>query len=263
MSFVVETWKARGTVVAMLQLLGCALLIGPDKAFTQDQCEGIVAAAPAPTLVLGFVGGFVHSDDTRHSEVQLARRLQSAYGESVQVRIFKNRDRAKAHTAIVEWLNGVRTTDNPLEPRVILFGHSWGASAVVYLARELEHDGVPVALTVQVDSIQKHGHDDSVIPPNVAEAVNFYQSKGILQGRSRILAANPARTVILGNFYFKYEKEPGECRIYPWYDRLFFKGHTSIECDPRVWSDIQSLIETRLGRPFGPGTTDIAAGVRE
>ena len=145
------------------------------------------------------------------------------------------------------WFNAV---SDGREPRIMLFGHSWGASAVVYLARELEKDGIPVALTIQVDSVAKHGQDDSVIPANVAEAVNFYQSKGIIQGRRRIVAADPARTAVLGNLHFEYKNEPAQCHAYPWYDRLFFKGHTSIECDPHVWSQVESLIETRLAPPL-------------
>jgi len=34
--------------------------------------------------------------------------------------------------------------------------------------------------------------------------------------------------------------------IAPWYDRVFFKGHTAIECDPHVWSQVEDLIRTRL-----------------
>lgn len=37
-----------------------------------------------------------------------------------------------------------------------------------------------------------------------------------------ITAADPSRTTILGNFEFKYEKEPAACRAYPWYDRVFY-----------------------------------------
>jgi hypothetical protein len=143
-------------------------------------------------------------------------------------------------------MNGLNSETGAPRPRIILFGHSWGASALVYLARELGRDGVPVALTVQVDSVRKHGEDDSVIPANVAEAINFYQSRGIIHGRPMIVAADPSRTNILGNLRFEYQKEPGECRAYPWYDRLFFKGHTSIECDPQVWSQVEQLIEARV-----------------
>ena len=127
---------------------------------------------------------------------------------------------------------------------IILFGHSWGAAAAVSLARELQRDGIPVLLTVQVDTVSK-SQDDSIIPENVNEAVNFYQTGGLLHGRSQISAASP-RTRILGNFRFHYENEPPECHAYPWYDRIFFKGHTAIECDPRVWSQVEDLIRTRL-----------------
>jgi hypothetical protein len=58
--------------------------------------------------------------------------------------------------------------------------------------------------------VRKHGQDDSVIPANVAEAINFYQRKGIIHGRSVITAADPSRTTILGNLLFEYKKEPVE-----------------------------------------------------
>jgi pimeloyl-ACP methyl ester carboxylesterase len=203
----------------------------------------------SPALVIGFVGGFVHSDDLRHSEVQIARQIQATYTNGVQVQLFENRRTEQARKLVLDWLsvgNGKLTDDEKRGARLILFGHSWGASAVVNLARELQQNGIPVSLTIQVDSIGKNGENDSVIPANVAEAVNFYQTGGILHGRSRISAADPSRTRILGNFRFAYEKEPAECRAYPWYDRLLFKGHTAIECDPRVWSQVEALIRMRL-----------------
>jgi len=132
---------------------------------------------------------------------------------------------------------------------------------VVSLARALERDGIPVALTIQVDSVTKNSEDDSHIPANVTEAVNFYQTGGILHGRTKITAADPSRTMILGNFRFTYEKEPAECRAYPWYDRLVFKGHTAIECDPRVWSQIETLIQMRLPPVPQPAQTQVAARV--
>jgi len=231
-------------------LIGCALLLSsPTKGAAQDPRDPS-ARKLTQTLVIGFVGGFVQSDDLRHSEVQIARHLQATYADSVQVHVFRNRQRTKAHQSVVAFFNAA-ANEQGQAPHVILFGHSWGASAVVYLARELAQDGIPVALTIQVDSVRKHGQDDSVIPPNVAEAVNFYQSKGIIHGRPRIIAADPVRTSVLGNFQFEYDTEPAECHAYPWYNRLLFKGHTSIECDPRVWSQVDRLIETRIA-PLTP-----------
>lgn len=232
------------------------------------------AATPSdssPALVVGFVGGFVHSDDLRHSEVQITQQIQAIYGDRVRVLIYENRRSAEAHRMILNWLS--QEANNAATPpeisadrkarsaRIILFGHSWGASAVVALARSLQRDGIPVSLTIQVDSIAKNGNDDSLIPANVVEAVNFYQTGGILHGRTRIEAADPSHTKILGNFRFTYEKEPAECRAYPWYDRLLFKGHTAIECDPHVWSQVEELIRTRLPAVAHPAQTGMTARV--
>jgi hypothetical protein len=252
-----------GTLM-ILQFAGClALASNAGRAVAQTRSAKPTGSQLAPNFVVGFVGGHVHNNDLRHSEVQLARRLQARYGDDVEVRVFRNRDRAIANEVIVDWLHelkirGEQTQEKP-HPRIILFGHSWGGSAVVYLARELEQEDIPVALTVQVDSVRKRGEDDSVIPANVLEAVNFYQSKGIIHGQSKITAADPADTVVLGNLRFQYKMEPSECRTYPWYDRLLFKGHTSIECDPRVWSRVQTLIESQLVPATQLQPTEVAA----
>jgi hypothetical protein len=266
-----KPWRTRSAATASLALVSAFLLINLTNAARGASCVPAEQAPidasqlhdAIPTLVVGFVGGFVHADDVRHSEVQLARTLQEKYGDQVKVEIFKNRDAVQAHEAIVEWWNSLGGNMLPQSSTpaagIILFGHSWGASTVVYVARELEREGIPVVLTIQVDSVRKNGEDDSVIPANVVEGVNFYQTKGLIHGRTAIAAADPSRTTILGNFEFKYEKEPAACRAYPWYDRVFFKSHTAIECDPLVWSQVQSLIETRLRRSAKRAQEEAAA----
>jgi hypothetical protein len=248
---------------AIIQLLlFTTVLFSSNRALAQMQLAALTESDASPALVVGFVGGFVHSDDLRHAEVQMAQQIQATYGNGVQVQIFENRRRADAHKFILDWLtrerNGKLADEERRSPKIVLFGHSWGASAVVSLARELERDGIPVALTIQVDSVTKNAEDDSLIPANVLEAVNFYQTGGILHGRSKIRAADPSRTTILGNFRYTYEKEPDECRAYPWYDRLLFKGHTAIECDPEVWSRIETLIRMRLPSVPQPAQTQVA-----
>jgi hypothetical protein len=101
-------------------------------------------------------------------------------------------------------------------------------------------------LTVQLDSVAKPFSNDAVIPSNVVQAANFYQTHGWIHGRSKITAADPSRTTILGNFRWDYKKEPLECREFPWRARFFSKGHVEIECDPQVWSQVQTLIRGRL-----------------
>ena len=36
---------------------------------------------------------------------------------------------------------------------------------------------------------------------------------------------------------------------YPWWDRFIAKAHTEIECDPSVWSRVESLIRDKLPPP--------------
>jgi hypothetical protein len=97
-----------------------------------------------------------------------------------------------------------------------------------------------------VDSVTKSRENDKVIPANVAEAANFYQLNGFLHGEPEIRAADPTRTHIIGNFRFDYKGNPIDCRQYPWYDRVFMKAHTQIECDPKVWTQVEFLIHSRL-----------------
>jgi hypothetical protein len=105
-----------------------------------------------------------------------------------------------------------------------------------------------------VDSVSKLGQNDSVIPANVGQAVNFYQPDGIIHGRPQIRAADPARTEIVGNFRFDYKTNPISCEGYPWFDRVLVKAHTEIECDPKVWDQVESLIYSKLA----PETRDTA-----
>jgi hypothetical protein len=97
-----------------------------------------------------------------------------------------------------------------------------------------------------VDSIAKIGENDELIPANVSEAANFYQPNGVLHGQPKIRAADEARTRILGNFRFDYKLKSIRCDKYPWYDRVFAKSHTEIECDPAVWNQVETLIRSKL-----------------
>jgi len=185
-----------------------------------------------------------------HSAVQVAAHLRHDYPSGVYVEVLENRRREKAHAEIVRLVDidrdGTLSAEEKQNARIILYGHSWGASAAVTLARELGREGIPVLLTVQVDSVAKRGENDRVIPANVAEAANFYQPNGFVHGQPRIRAADPARTHIIGNFRFDYKTTPIDCKQYPWYDRLFMKSHIEIECDPKVWTQVESLIHSRL-----------------
>jgi hypothetical protein len=208
------------------------------------------ASTKSPAIVIGFVGGFIAHDNPVHSEVQLAARLRKEYPAGVDVETFESYRGEKAEQEIVKLLDtnhdGTLTVEEKRNARIIIYGHSWGGSESVILARALEKDGIPVLLTLQVDSISRPGGNDTTIPANVAQAANFFQSDGLLRGHHDIRAADPARTRIIGNFQFDYETSPLKCSEYPWYDRTFVKPHTQIECDPIVWNQVESLIRSNL-----------------
>jgi hypothetical protein len=212
--------------------------------------NGLAAQPPGSTIVIGFVGGFVRHFDHVHREVQLANDLRKDYSPGAEVKVFENHSGPQAHQEILRWLdtdhNGTLSAEEKSKARVILYGHSWGASQAVTTARALQQDGIPVLLTVQVDSVSKHGADDRFIPANVAQAINFYQLNGLLHGQRKILAADPLRTRILGNFRFDYKSNSINCDGYPWYARMFMKPHIEIESDPAVWNRIESLIRLKL-----------------
>src|SRR5262249_22518584 len=154
-----------------------------------SRCSRGLSMSPSSTvtaIVIGFVGGRVAHNNAIHSGVQIAERLRGDRPE-VYVRVFENRRRDVAREEVLR-----AVTANPGAP-IILYGHSWGASAVVLLARELESEGIPVALTIQVDSITKLGQEVTVIPTNVSEAVNFFQPHSIVHGKREIRAADPVR----------------------------------------------------------------------
>jgi len=207
-------------------------------------------SAKPPAIVIGFLGGFIAHDNPIHSEVQLAARLRTAYPAGVDVETFENHHGEIAQREILKLLDanhdGTVTAEEKQNAQIIIYGHSWGASESIYLARTLEKNGIPVLLTLQVDTISRRGGDDTTIPANVAQAANFYQSNGLLRGHHDIRAADAARTRIIGNFRFDYETSPLKCTGYPWYGQIFMKPHIQIECDPAVWNQVESLIRAAL-----------------
>ena len=216
------------------------------------------------TIIIGFVGGFVKRDDAKHPEVQFAAYLRDRYASGIHVEVFSNHAGREALRQVERLLDTDRDGDlsaaEKQQARIIVYGHSWGASETVSFARELGQQGIPVLLTIQLDSIAKPGQRDSTIPPNVATAVNFYQPGGILHGRSQILAADPTRTEIIGNFEMTYRNHPINCDNYPWIARTFNKPHHEIENDPRIWDQLASLIDSELS---GARPTVSSSGLSE
>src|SRR5437773_4865735 len=228
----------------------CSTLLAPGANGSRQLVTSSGSPRVSPVMVIGFVGGFVRHDNMVHSGVQLAQYLRRDYPSDICVEVFENRRRERAHQEILRLLDtnhdGRLSVEEKHSARIIIYGMSWGGAETVMLAQELERDGIPVLLTVQVDSISKIRQNDAVIPANVAEAANFYQPSGLLHGQPQIRAADGSRTRILGNYRFDYKSKPIPCDKYPWYDRVFTKTHTEIECDPIVWNQVESLIRAKV-----------------
>ena len=231
---------------------GVALVVASAPALMgADGAAAIHPGTVASYILVGFAGGFVRHDDPRHGPVQLAQRIRQEIPKDSYVQVFENRHRRTAYNTILRLLDrnhdGVLTNEEKGQARIILFGHSWGASAVVLLARELKRAGIPVLLTVQVDSVAKPWQRDGVIPDNVAAAANFYQPHGLIHGRSEITAADDSKTQILGNYLFDYEKHPVNCvGGASWFQQVFTPSHTQSQCDPRLWSRVEELVRQTM-----------------
>jgi len=258
-----RTWiRASIFSLAAIFSLSQTVLAQGERAPLEARNNSVPTAAAgtiSPIIVVGFVGGFIRHDDPVHSEVQLAARLRKAYPSGVVVETFESYHGENARKKILSLLDadhkGTPTASEKQNARIILYGHSWGASEAITVARELEKDGIPVLLTIQVDSVSKLHQNDQVIPANVAQAANFYEINGFVHGQTAIRAADPARTKIIGNFRFDYKASPYNCNEYPWYDRIFVKPHTQIECDPNVWKQAEELIRADLPPATSSGPT--------
>ncbi len=237
-------------LIPRLILLAAASLAPWSSARSLEMPLPAVDSPLHKVIVIGFVGGFVKHDDAKHAEVQFAARLRNRYASAVDVSVFGNHSGQEALRHVLGLLDtnrdGILTALEREKAKIIIFGHSWGGTETVLLARALQRQHIPVLLTIQVDIISKPGQGDISIPANVAHAVNFYQSNGLLHGRPEISAIDPDRTNIIGNFHMTYKDHPVNCDQFPWFARTFTKPHIEIENDPRVWAEAASLIDAEL-----------------
>jgi len=235
---------ARCSVVALALWVAALPLRAADGAVVGHP------VTPGSYILVGFAGGFVRHDNPHHGPVRLAQRIRQNLPAGDTIQVFENRHRKAAYKRILRLLDsnhdGVLSSQEKSQAHIILFGHSWGASSVVLLSRDLNRVGIPVLLTVQVDSVEKPWQRDKVIPDNVAEAVNFYQPHGLIHGRAEIVAADDSKTQILGNYRFDYQKNPVQCEGGSWFQHVFSPSHLQSNCDPRLWSQVESLVRERM-----------------
>lgn len=197
--------------------------------------------APGKVIAIGFLGAWERWDDQNRSVRKLALHLRS---NGIEAETFANHRLGTAKKTLIAALdrNGNKRidSDEAAQARVVIYGQSMGGAATLKLARFLAARQVPVLLTVQVDSF---GARDSIVPPNVSVAANYYQNHLFtVRGQKKIRAADPARTRILGNFEFEYPLWKVHTWPESWPRRIFGGAHARMEADPLLWARIEQLI---------------------
>jgi hypothetical protein len=212
-------------------------------------------STPAPieenqTLILGFLGGRENWDDSSRGVRQLALKIDAMNLPDVHVETLENRKRDLAMELIQNSFDSNR--DGYLDERerstarLIMFGHSLGGAAVVKLSHNLRDMGIPVLLTVQIDSVG-FTYDDHVIPSNVRSAANLYQRDGwVLVGEDEIVPEDSEKTKIIANLRFDYKDKEVDMSGVPWERRLLSVPHSKMDADPEVWSTVEQLILSEI-----------------
>lgn len=232
-------FRSGAALLKRVRIAGALLVAG---CVGSGVAQHLSAPVDSPVIVVGFMGGRVSAGNLVHREARVASDLERRYPGAVQAMMFANRDEPAAMAAVLRALGEAPKNS----AKIVLFGHSWGASETVHFARELNARGIPVLLTVQVDSVQKLGEDDADIPPNVRQAINFFQTAGMLHGRRVIRAEDPKKTEVLGNFESSYVANPIPVDGYSWYSRMFMHSHIEIENDDALWTRIEAMIAAKV-----------------
>ena len=201
------------------------------------------------TLILGFMGGRDAWNNTTVGVGRIARSLRKRGVSGVHIETVENQKRELAVRLVRAALDANRDGNlqsaERLQARIVVYGQSFGGAAVVKFARQLDALGIPILLTIQVDSV---GRGDGMIPPNVRAAANIYQDDGhLIRGEAPIRAEDPTRTKILGNFRFDYANSPIDVSDLAWYKTLARIAHAKMDRDPEVWKKVETLILEALG----------------
>ena len=204
---------------------------------------------PGETLVLGIVGGWERWDAPQRAIRHTALELRSLKLPGVWVETIENHKLYLAQQLVLQAFDFDHSGDldkvERAAARLVVYGQSFGGRATLQLCRWLNELGILVRLAIVVDA---YGRDPYTVPPNVALAANFYQRDfGAIKGAPKIVAEDPERSQILGNWRYTYGGHavamPGE----PWIRRWFMGSHLKMEYDPEPWQRVKALLVSAAG----------------
>jgi hypothetical protein len=212
----------------------------------------------ADTLIIGFMGGREKWDDAHRGVRKFALHLRAQNLPGVHIETAENMRRDIALELVKKCFDrdqdGTLSEAEARNTRLILFGQSFGGAAVNKFSKDLKPLGVPVLLSIQIDSV---GRDDQFVPPNVRRAVNFYQQDDRfgIRGEPELFADDPQKTELLGNHRYDYRHKVVDLSDGRWYQRWFKNAHVKMEQDPDLWAAVEKLIVAELERPRIPAHT--------
>jgi hypothetical protein len=209
---------------------GDALVSSPagNKSASAKASAAIQRDKNCRIIYLGFVGALEPAHNKRSGVVQIATLLQGDEFADVC---------AKSYSPYVwgeglEWLlshfpahDGELSAAELLRaPKAVLVGHSMGGWAMMSVARKLSSRGIPVELTIQIDSV---GVTDTTVPQNVKCAAIFH-ARDVLTPitTKRLRVEDSSRTKLLPDV------------------TVSGAGHESITRDPRIRALVMQTIES-------------------
>jgi pimeloyl-ACP methyl ester carboxylesterase len=194
-------------------------------------------AVSCTILYAGFVGALESSNNKRSGIVQIRDSLQGPGYRDVCAKSFSPYTWNSGETWILQHFpkHPGRESQDDLasSPKVILIGHSAGGWAMLHVARDLNRRGIPVELTIQVDSV---GINDHTVPANVKAGAIFHAHDILMFMTTKNLRLeDPARTTLVANVL------------------VANAGHESVTRDKRIRELVMKTIESLRSGPTASG----------
>jgi hypothetical protein len=182
---------------------------------------------PSCTIIYaGFVGAMETSGHKSSGVVQLRNILRGPGYSDVCAESFL----PVAWKSCRDWILSrfsrrrvpLTEAENTESPHIILVGHSTGGWAMIKVARELRDKGIPVELTVQLDSV---GFTDRTVPNNVKYSAIFHARDMLMFLTTKnIRLEDPLHTKLIANVVVRNA------------------SHLSITRDPRIRDLVLSTV---------------------
>src|SRR5271157_2769203 len=200
-----------GCLIWLAAVVAC-ICLGPltEGAGAQTASEGRdpddrIYDASCKVLYVGIVGGLETPSNRRSGVVQIRDALRGPTYTGVCARTFSPYHWTSGRRWILKHFPshpGPMTADELKQaPKVVLVGHSLGGWAVLSVARGLDRKGIPVELTIQVDSV---GVTDRTVPSNVKAAAIFYARDILMLMTTKKIKVEDARqTRLVANIRVK------------------------------------------------------------